>query len=231
MLRLTFASPLLVTLLVNCGVPQDEHTALITERDALRRDLNSLETSSASRIKALQDELVARGDDLTRCVSDLQAAKLATNESSKRADELQAELSLYRLETEFDPAKARPGLPPLVAEYAQFVDLEVTDARYINTYVSGRVAGVRFKLRNRGVRTVKRLVAKVLYKNAADQAIGEEEFTLISPLIMLHNPGLLRPNYIMVLPGDRTEYLVAEQLSDDWHPGNVEAFVSELELE
>ena len=145
-------------------------------------------------------------------------------------DSLRELLTAYRAEAGVSDPDVPAGQSRLVAEYAQLLDIEVTSARYIDTYTSGRLPGMRFRIKNEGSRPVEKLRVTAYYKDADDTVVGEQDFNLVSNE-GFDPTGVLRPNYSMRIPGDPDRYLTADQITDDWEPGNVEVEIKDIVFE
>ena len=145
-------------------------------------------------------------------------------------DSLRELLTAYRTESGVSDPDVPAGQSRLVAEYAQLLDIEVTSARYIDTYTRGRLPGIRFRIKNEGSRPVETLMVTAYYKDADSAVVGEQDFLLVSNA-GFDPTGVLRPNYSMRIPGDPDRYLTAEQITDEWEPGNVEVKVKDIVFE
>ena len=110
--------------------------------------------------------------------------------------------------------------------------LEVYDlqAKYHDTYGDGRVPGVTFKVKNNGNRTLNRVAVRVVFQDAAGQAIAEEEFNpvLVSDYSFGTANTPLRPNYIA--QQERGMFWAAKSVPSEWEPGRATATVTEIEF-
>ena len=87
-----------------------------------------------------------------------------------------------------------------IKEYSHNLDIEVMEARYINTD-NDCVPGLKFKVTNNGDKSISGLQIKVLFKDANDIVIGEQDFILVSKKSTLSNWGhILKPKYSLCYP-------------------------------
>jgi hypothetical protein len=114
-------------------------------------------------------------------------------------------------------------------EYRSSVALYDLEARRVSTFLRDETTGVRFKLRNDGVRTVRRLQVTVYFRDANNVVVFQERFTPVTDSTLAFDSDVLRPNHIFQMPSDR--YFTVDRVPDEWQEGNVIAEITSLELE
>lgn len=111
----------------------------------------------------------------------------------------------------------------------EFLELYAFRARYYQSY-SGSAPGVEFKLRNKGKRTLNRVVVTVYFKDASGSVIAEEEY---SPVWVVKgfassNDKPLKPGYIWQM--ERDKFYQAKSVPSEWKPGKDEAKITKVEF-
>lgn len=101
------------------------------------------------------------------------------------------------------------------------------EARYFDSYLDGRVPGVVFKIKNNGNRTLSRVRVRVVFRDANDQPIAEEDYTPVSEY-SYDGSSLLRPNYIW--QQERGRFYTAQRVPSEWEAGNAVATITEIEF-
>jgi len=123
---------------------------------------------------------------------------------------------------------------PAGAEEARYIKEHVViydlSARYMNSLLDGRIPGVEFKIRNTGNRTLNRVEVRVVFYDANDKPIAEEEYSpvLVSEYSYSGNNAPLRPNYIWQNESD--QFFAAKSVPSEWKAGRVTATVTEIEF-
>lgn len=103
------------------------------------------------------------------------------------------------------------------------------DAHYFDSILDGRVAGVDFKIKNNGNRTLNRVTVRVVFYDAQDKPIAEEEY---SP-VLVTSSGFgdnkpLRPNYIW--KQEQGKFYSAKSVPSEWKTGKATATITEIEF-
>ena len=96
-------------------------------------------------------------------------------------------------------------------------------------YLEGRVPGVRFKLRNKGDRTLSKVQVTAYFKNASGAVIAEESYhpVLVTEFSFGNNKPL-RPNYIW--QQKRGTFYKADAVPSERQVGAVAAKVTDIEF-
>jgi hypothetical protein len=101
-------------------------------------------------------------------------------------------------------------------------------ASYHEPKYEAKTAGVEFKLKNKGNRTLDKVEVTIFFKNAKGQIIAEENY---SPVFVTHysfsrdnNP--LKPGYIWQL--ERGSYYPAKRVPDEWKEGSAQAQITDI---
>ena len=122
-----------------------------------------------------------------------------------------------------------------IDEYVELYDLS---AKYIDTLFDIHVHGVRFKLRNKGERSLDRVEVTFYFKDESGNIIFEEDFLPVSVNTMFSvlsgNNKPLRPGYIWQM-GQGRYYTSggvmswsAEQVPSEWKEGSIEASITDI---
>jgi hypothetical protein len=125
-------------------------------------------------------------------------------------------------------ADAAPTNAEQAAYIARSLKLYDLTAGYHDTY-SGRKAGVNFKIKNTGNRTLNQVTVRVEFFDAQGNAIAEEEYTPV--IVSEYNIGdnnPLRPNYIYQQEPDK--FWVGENVPTEWAEGKAKATITQIEF-
>lgn len=116
------------------------------------------------------------------------------------------------------------------AYIAQNLRVYDMDARYYDSVLDGRVPGVRFKIKNNGNRTLNRVTVRVVFFDANNNAIAEEEYNpvLVSSYSVGDDNTPLRPNYIW--QQDPSRFMVANNVPSEWQTGRAQATITDIEF-
>ena len=203
------------------------------KKEAAEGDLASAE----AKRKELKGTVTNLEAELKKAREDVGASQKLVAATKEKAEKAQAEmktcrakLSMYRSETGVDGDAIDSSENPMAAEYAQFLDIQVTAARYIDTYTQGRVPGLRFLVKNTGKRSVSLLKVIVYFQDKDGATIGEQDVFLVQNK-GFDPTGILRPNYSIKVPGERDKYMTAAHITDSWKKGSVDIKVVEIEFE
>lgn len=112
--------------------------------------------------------------------------------------------------------KAKTKYKIKVDEYKNFVEISKFDARMIDTWLKGRVPGVRMEAKNLGNLTITELETTVYYKNKQGQTIHEEKFYPVLVSEYSSNTGPLEPCRTKSMKKDK--YFVIEYNLENWDP-------------
>jgi hypothetical protein len=104
------------------------------------------------------------------------------------------------------------------------------DAKYFDSMLDGRVPGVRFKIKNEGNRTLNEVAVRVVFYDANDKPIAEEEYhpVLVTELSFGDNNSPLRPNYIW--QDEPGKFYTAKSVPSEWKAGKVTATITDIEF-
>jgi len=113
--------------------------------------------------------------------------------------------------------------------YIGNVELYNLSAAYFDTFLDKQVPGVRFKLRNKGDRTLNRVEVTVYFKDESGTIIAEEDYlpVLVSEY-SFNDSSPLKPNYIWQMEGSK--FYKAESVPTEWDEGAVAARVTDIEF-
>ncbi|MBN67144.1 MAG: hypothetical protein CMM94_06215 [Rickettsiales bacterium] len=162
------------------------------------------------------------------------------------AKELRKQKKLHVAQTKYEEAleldselvAAKTGLEATKGEIASFeekqayiknVELYDLKSKYYSTY-SGKVAGVEFKLKNKGNRTLKEIEVTVYFEDTDGNTIFEENYhpVLDSSYSFSDNNKPLKPNYIWQMEKDK--FYQAKSVPDEWKEGAVKAKITDIEV-
>jgi hypothetical protein len=101
-------------------------------------------------------------------------------------------------------------------------------AKYMESILDGRVPGVKFKLRNKGNRTLDRVKVVVFFKDSSGAVIAEEEYSpvLVSEYNFSGDNKPLKPGYIWQMESDK--FYSAKSVPSEWKEGVAEAKIKEI---
>lgn len=132
----------------------------------------------------------------------------------------------------FAQPEAHAGAPPseAVEAYVKHVKLYDLTAGYYDIHPDeqGAVAGVAFKLRNTGERTLGDVEVTVYFLNASGRAIHEKKLHPLSMTNILGDDPPLRPGYIWHL--ETMDFLPAMSVPSTWKEGAVRVKVTGVEF-
>lgn len=131
-------------------------------------------------------------------------------------------------ETEKNSKTATAEIDPAVAAYiAENLELYDVSADYKKSY-SGTVAGVNFKIKNAGERSLDRVEVTVYFKDASGNTIAEEDYhpVLVSEYSISGDNKPLKPGYIWQM--EKNKFYSAEQVPSEWKEGSIDASITEI---
>ena len=127
--------------------------------------------------------------------------------------------------TDRDAAKAE--LDAIKADYiAEHLELYDISAEYRDILFSGRVASARFKLRNKGERTLVRVRVVVYFEDAKGGFIAEEDFLPVD-VSNSSDDKPLKPGYIREM---EKQIFSAKSIPSEWKEGAVSAKVTDIKF-
>lgn len=117
--------------------------------------------------------------------------------------------------------------PAIAAYITESLELYDVSANYKKSY-SGTVAGVNFKIKNTGERSLDSVEVTVYFKDASGNRIAEEDYhpVAVSKYSMSGNNKPLKPGYIWQLEKDK--FYPAEQVPSEWKEGSIDASITEI---
>ena len=111
--------------------------------------------------------------------------------------------------------------------YISKIKLYEFEVRRIDTFSKKNVVGLRFAIRNKGGRTVKRVEVTVYFHDKQGAPILEKKFVPVSSS-SIYGSELLKPNYIKRMKEGK--YFTIEELGPEWKEGAARAEVSDIEF-
>jgi hypothetical protein len=116
-------------------------------------------------------------------------------------------------------------------EYAKNIQLYDVTAKYISTYSNEKLAGVRFKIKNNGQKTIVHLCVRVFYQGEDGKDVSEERFCpiLADNEFSMGDSKPLRPGYIWQQEPER--FYTGKNVPAEWKEGAVTVRVDEVHLE
>lgn len=114
-------------------------------------------------------------------------------------------------------------------EYLEKVRLYDVEAKYYSTYTSDRVAGVNFKLKNEGDRTLRKVKVTFYFMDSTGTVIAEEDYHPV--LVTKYSYGdnkPLKPNYIW--QNEPGRFYKADSVPSEWQEGLIKADVTEVDF-
>ena len=114
--------------------------------------------------------------------------------------------------------------------YVDKVILSDLEGSYHKTYLKDRVAGVNFKLRNTGNRTLKEVEVTVYFLDANQKVIFEEDYhPVLVTKFSFGDDKPLKPGYIWQM--EEGKFYKAEKVPDEWEEGFVTGKITNIEFE
>ena len=154
---------------------------------------------------------------------------LALNEKrAESPDKIQKKLQILIAKRDAALKKANRILDS--AEYVQHVNLHSFEARYYNTGIKAGTAGVKFKIRNEGKKTLNEIEVTVYFKDKDGNTIAEIPYKPVT-----RNPDSPIKNHKPLEPGavwqmDRGKFLPAWTVPAHWVERAAVAKVTALEI-
>ena len=98
----------------------------------------------------------------------------------------------------------------------------------MDAVLDGRVPGVRFKLRNKGDKTLDKVKVVVLFKDAFGAVIAEQDYhpVLVSEYSFSGDNKPLKPGYIWQM--EQGKFYKAKSVPSEWKEGSAEAKITEI---
>ena len=113
------------------------------------------------------------------------------------------------------------------ADYFSQIELTDLSAHYHDTY-DGRKAGVIFRLKNNGEKTLKRIEVTVYFLDRNNNPVYDEKFYPVS-VNEYSKDTPLRPSYVWQL--DQEHFLpVSRAMPDEWEQGNAKAEITDIDF-
>lgn len=114
-----------------------------------------------------------------------------------------------------------------IAEQMELYDIT---ARYMDSFLDGRIPGVLFKIRNQGDKTLRQVEVTVYFKDANGSIIAEEDFlpVLVSEYSFSRDNKPLKPGYVWQMESGK--FYSAKSVPSEWQEGNVEAVITDIEF-
>lgn len=127
------------------------------------------------------------------------------------------------------PAKPIADVKKEQQDYTQLVDLYDFQAKYYESVLDGRVPGVKFKLRNRGDRSLKLVEVTVYFQDGNGTTISEEKYFPVNTSSWMEPGKPLKPQYVWQM--ERGEFYSAKNVPDEWQEGKATAKITKIEFE
>jgi hypothetical protein len=103
------------------------------------------------------------------------------------------------------------------------------EARYYETTLEEKVAGVTFKMRNAGNRTLDEVEVTIYFKDSHGVTITEEKYyPVLVSRFNLEDKKPLKPNYIWQLESGK--FYTAKRVPSEWKEGSAEALITHIQF-
>ena len=135
----------------------------------------------------------------------------------------------------FPSPATRPQAKPVAnlrreeQEYIKSIDLYEFQAKFYESFLEGKVPGVKFKLRNNGNRSLKKIEVTVYFKNASGNTIYEENYFPVNTDSWLEPGKPLKPQYVWQMESDK--FYSVKSVPDEWQVGNAIPKITAIEFE
>lgn len=173
--------------------------------------------------------------------------KKKINEAMSQAKQLEKEKKIYAakdkyqevLELNSKMVEATEKIEELNKEIKSFKEKQAyiknvvlydLKAKYYKTYLEDRLPGVKFKLKNKGNRTLKKVEVTIYFKDANGIIITEKTYcpVLVTEYSFGSDNKPLKPNYIWQL--EREKFYKADSVPSEWKEGAVSAKITNIEF-
>lgn len=114
------------------------------------------------------------------------------------------------------------------SEYiANSIDLYDVEAKYFDSLLNKKVPGVLFKLKNKGAKTVDRVVVKCYFLDSGGNRIAEEDFYPVSVSDYgIGDSKALKPGYVWSMESGK--FYSAKSVPSEWKEGSIQIEISEI---
>ena len=111
---------------------------------------------------------------------------------------------------------------------ANFIDVYDINAKYFKAILDGRIPGIEFKIKNRGIKTITYLKIVFYFKDSKDNVIFEDYYFPLSGGFS-EEKTVLKPNYIWKMESGK--FYSAKKCPEEWKEGNVSYKIEKIEIE
>lgn len=104
-------------------------------------------------------------------------------------------------------------------------------AAYMDSLLDGKVAGLTFRIKNNGNKTISKLQITFYYKDKNNQIIYDSSYTPIDSSNIYVGTGTekeLKPNYIWQLESD--EFYPDKKVPKEWKEGKIEYKITDIQF-
>ena len=103
-------------------------------------------------------------------------------------------------------------------------------AKYRESLLEGKVAGVLFKIKNDGDRSLDKIEVTVYFKDSNGVTIAEEDYNpvFVSEYNFTGDDKPLKPGYIWQMPKDK--FYPAKQVPSEWKEGSIDILITDIEF-
>lgn len=124
--------------------------------------------------------------------------------------------------------KAKTKYKIKVDEYKDFVEISKFDARMIDTWLKGKVPGVKIEVKNVGNLTITELETTIYYKNKQGEVIHEEKFHPVLVSKYSSNTGPLEPCRTKSMKKD--DFFVIDYKLENWDPKKTTYAITDIDF-
>lgn len=113
----------------------------------------------------------------------------------------------------------------------KYIDIYSVKAAYMDSLLDGKVAGLTFKIKNKGKKTITKLEITFYYKNKNGDIIYDNSYTPIDSSNIYVGTGTekeLKPNYIWQLESDK--FYQDKKVPKEWKEGSIEYKITSIEF-
>lgn len=157
-------------------------------------------------------------------IGHLNSEALSPNRSVANATGAMAENAAREVAAEAEANAAEQEKQKYISENMEVYDLE---ARYMDSWLDGRIPGVTFKVRNNGDRTLDSVEVTIEFLDAEGNPIAEEVYHPVIAGGYSSDPPL-RPGYIW--QNERGRFYSAKAVPSEWQSGRARAFVTDIDF-
>jgi len=192
---------------------------------------------SQSKYDTLEQEKADLSTQLATIKGDLDKSKKKAEEQAKQLVErdevlkenkqLKEKLDLYRQQVNPNSVDTNQQNLTIEEEYINsFLQVYDFQAKYFDSLLDGNVPGVKFKIKNKGNKTLSYVKATVYFKDTEGNNIAEDSYAVVNDYNFDYKE--LKPNYTYQIEKDK--FYTSKTVPSEWKAGNAEIKITEIKF-